>query len=49
MAPTVVIANPMRVSPSGVSPTRPMASAIGSKTFLIRARESFEIVIVRAG
>ena len=38
-APTTVIPNPMRVRPSGVSPTRPMASAIGSKTFLKRARE----------
>ena len=44
-----VIPNPMRVRPSGVSPTRPMASAIGSKTFLKRARESFEIVMRSGG
>ncbi len=44
-APTTVIAKPMSVSPSGVRPRRPMPSAIGSKTFLIRPRDSFEIDI----
>ena len=36
--PTVVIAKPMSVSPFGVRPMRPMASAIGSKIFLMRRR-----------
>ena len=44
-APTTVIAKPIRVSASGVRPRRPMPRAIGSKAFLTRVRESFEIVI----
>src|SRR4029079_6672788 len=43
-APTIEIPKPMSVSPFGVRPTRPIASAMGSKTFLIRPRDSFEIV-----
>ena len=35
----------MSVRPFGVRPTRPIASAIGSKTFLIRPRDSLEMVI----
>ena len=35
--------------PVGVRPRRPIPSAIGSKTFLIRPRDSFEIVIGSAG
>src|SRR6188508_3193952 len=45
IAPTVVIANPISVSPFGVRPIRPMASAIGSKIFLMAPRDSFEMVI----
>src|SRR4051812_26521420 len=48
-APTTVIAKPTRVSPSGVRPRRPIPSAIGSKTFLIVDRDSFEIVMCSAG
>jgi hypothetical protein len=40
-----VIAKPMSVSASGVRPRRPIPSAIGSKTCLMRLRDSFEIVI----
>ena len=40
-----MIANPISVSAFGVRPIRPIASAIGSKIFLIRPRDSFEIVI----
>ncbi len=45
-APTAVIANPMSVRPFGVRPSRPIASAIGSKTFLIRPRDSLEMVMI---
>ena len=44
-APRIEIPKPMSVSPFGVRPTRPIASAIGSKTFLIWPRDSFEIVM----
>ena len=44
-APTTVIPKPISVSPSGVRPSRPIPSAIGSKTFLMRPRDSFEIDI----
>src|SRR5829696_747522 len=44
-APAAVMTKPMTVRPSGVSPRRPMASAIGSKIFLIRPRDSFESVM----
>ncbi len=47
--PMTVIAKPMRVRPFGVSPARPMASAIGSKTFLIAQRDSLEIVMQDPG
>jgi hypothetical protein len=40
-----VIAKPMSVSPSGVRPSRPIPSAIGSKTCLMPAADSFEIDI----
>src|SRR4249919_3107989 len=43
-APTTEIPKPMSVSPFGVRPTRPIASAMGSKTFLIRPRDSLEMV-----
>src|SRR3954463_15711752 len=43
-APTTEIPKPMSVSPLGVRPARPIARAIGSKTFLIRPRDSLEIV-----
>ncbi len=49
MDPTTVMANPMRVRPFGVSPTRPIASAIGSKTLLIAERDSLEIVMAGPG
>src|SRR6188508_2654822 len=42
-APTTEIPKPMSVSPFGVRPSRPMPSAIGSKTFLMRPRDSLEI------
>src|SRR6478752_19026 len=45
MEPTTVIAKPMRVSPFGVSPRRPMPRAIGSKIALMRERDSFEMDI----
>src|ERR671912_266275 len=41
-APRTEIPNPMSVSPFGVRPARPIPSAIGSKTFLIRPRDSFD-------
>ena len=44
-APAIEIPKPISVSPFGVRPTRPIASAIGSKTFLIRPRDSLEMVI----
>ena len=47
--PMTVIAKPMRVRPFGVSPARPIASAIGSKTFLITVRDSLEIVMASPG
>ena len=40
-----MIANPTSVSPLGVRPIRPIASAIGSKIFLMAPRDSFEMVI----
>src|SRR4051794_16912080 len=44
-APAAVMRKPMTVSPSGVRPRRPIASAIGSKIFLIWLRDSLEIVM----
>src|SRR4051794_11755237 len=43
-APRIEIPKPMRVSPFGVRPALPMPSAMGSKTFLMRPRDSFEMV-----
>src|SRR3954447_25084232 len=43
-APATEIPKPISVSPFGVSPALPMPSAMGSKTFLIRPRDSFEMV-----
>jgi hypothetical protein len=44
-APPTVMPKPMSVRPSGVRPSRPIPSAIGSKTCLMRPRDSFEIDI----
>src|SRR4051794_38056146 len=43
-APRIEIPKPMRVSPFGVRPALPMPSAMGSNTFLMRPRDSFEMV-----
>src|SRR4029079_69846 len=43
-APAIEMPKPMRVRPLGVRPARPIARATGSKTFLIRPRDSLEMV-----